>query len=239
LTFAAQGNLIPVTRRILADLETPLSAYRKIRGEGESFLFESVEGGEHIGRYSFVGCNPRAVIRQDGQHVQMIENGRVMESSVVGKDVKDGLEVIERVMKKYRAVAVPGLPRFTGGAVGFIGYEFIHDVEPVVPRPAQDELKTPVMYFLVADQLLIFDRVAQTITILVNAILDDAESPAEAYENATSEIERIISLLEQPGEHSAVAVTNEYPPVEFESNQTKEKFFANVEACLLYTSRCV
>ena len=230
LKYATQGNLIPVTRRILADLETPLSAYRKIRGQGESFLFESVEGGEHIGRYSFVGCNPRAVIRQDGQHVQMIENGRITESSVVGRDVKDGLEVIERVMKKYRAVAVPGLPRFTGGAVGFIGYEFIHDVEPSVPRPAQDEVKTPVMYFLVADQILIFDRVQQTITVLVNAILDDAESPADAYENATSEIERIIALLEQPSEHTAVAVTNEFPAVEFASNQTQEKFFANVEA---------
>ena len=64
LKLATQGNLIPVTRRLLADLETPLSAYRKIRGQGESFLFESVEGGEHLGRYSFVGCNPRAVIRQ-------------------------------------------------------------------------------------------------------------------------------------------------------------------------------
>src|SRR5665811_1279751 len=85
-------------------------------------------------------------------------------------------------------------------------------------------------YFLVADQLLIFDRVQQTITILVNAILDDAESPAEAYENATSEIDRIVSLLEQPSEHRAVAVTDEIPPVEFESNQTKDKFFTNVEA---------
>src|SRR5450755_1381474 len=213
LTFAAQGNLVPVTRRILADLETPLSAYRKIRGEGESFLFESVEGGEHIGRYSFVGCNPRAVIRQDGQHVQMFENGRVTETAMVGRDVKDGLEVVERVMKKYRAVAVPGLPRFTGGAIGFIGYEFIHDVEPVVPRPPQDELKTPAMYFLVADQLLVFDHVQQTITILVNAILEDAESPTEAYENATSEIDRIISLLEQPSEHTAIAVTDGIPPV--------------------------
>ncbi len=258
LKFAAQGNLIPVTRRILADLETPLSAYRKIRGAGESFLFESVEGGEHIGRFSFVGCNPRAVIRQDGQHVQMIENGRVTESFMVGAPVsgparpavsnfqsagsetgapatvRDGLEVVERVMKKFRAVAVPGLPRFTGGALGFIGYEFIHDVEPVVPRPPQDELKTPVMYFLVADQLLIFDRVQQTITILVNAILDDAESPTDAYENATSEIDRIISLLEQPGEHTAVGVTNDFPAVEFESNQSKEKFFANVEASKKY-----
>jgi anthranilate synthase component 1 len=253
LIYATQGNLIPVTRRILADLETPLSAYRKIRGAGESFLFESVEGGEHLGRYSFVGCNPRAVIKQTGNRVEVIENGKVVESfEVKGRagsplpaaneedarrarsdapyQIADGLEVIERVMKKYRAVAVPGLPRFTGGAVGFIGYEFIHDIEPVVPRPAHDELKTPVMYFLVADQLLIFDRVQQTITILVNAILDDAESSAEAYENATSEIDRIISLLEQPSEHQPISVPKEMPPVAFESNQTREKFFANVEA---------
>jgi anthranilate synthase component 1 len=247
LKLAVQGNLIPVTRRILADFETPLSAYHKISGQGESFLFESVEGGEHIGRYSFVGCNPRAVIKQTGNRVEVIENGKVVETFSVGgtgvppvvsavapETVRDGLEVVERVMKKYRAVAVPGLPRFTGGAVGFIGYEFIHDVEPVVPRPPHDELKTPVMYFLIADQLLVFDRVAQTITILVNAILGDEESPADAYENATAEIERLVSLLEQPSEHTAVGVTNEIPPVEFQSNQTKEKFSANVEAAKKY-----
>jgi len=228
--LATQGNLIPVARRILADLETPLSAYRKIRGQGESFLFESVEGGEHVGRYSFVGCNPRAVIRQDGQHVQMFENGRVTETAMVGRDVKDGLEVVERVMKKYRAVATPGLPRFTGGAIGFIGYEFIHDVEPTVPRPPQDELKTPVMYFLIADQLLTFDRAQQTITILVNAVLDNAESPTDAYENATSEIDRLVSLLEQPNEHQSVTLPDEVEPLAFESNQSKENFIANVEA---------
>src|SRR6267142_5859060 len=82
--LAAQGNLIPVTRRLLADIETPLSAYRKIRGAGELFLFESVEGGEHIGRYSFVGCNPRAIIRQTGGHVELIENGKVVKTYVVG-----------------------------------------------------------------------------------------------------------------------------------------------------------
>jgi anthranilate synthase component 1 len=245
--LAGQGNLIPVTHRLLADIETPLSAYRKIRGQGESFLFESVEGGEHLGRYSFVGCNPRAVIRQTGDRVEVVENGKVVENFLVRRTgivpvfefkngdrqdacptVRDGLEVVERVMKKYRAVALPGLPRFTGGAVGFIGYEFIHDVEPVVPRPPQDELGTPTMVFLIADQLLIFDRAAQTITILVNAILDDAESPADTYENATSEIERIISLLEQPSEHHPVTVPNEVPAIPFESNQTREKFSANV-----------
>ncbi len=234
LKLAKQGNLIPVTRRILADFETPLSAYRKIRGQGESFLFESVEGGEHIGRYSFVGCNPRAVIRQNGRHIQAIENGRVVENGFVGKDFKDGLEVVERIMKRYRAVDVPGLPRFTGGAVGFIGYEFIHDVEPIVPRPPQDELKTPVMYFLVADQLLIFDRVAQTITILVNAILEAGANPAEAYETATDEIERLVSLLEQPIQSAPVTAPTEVPSVPFEPNMTKEKFFANVEAAKKY-----
>src|SRR3954462_13422670 len=118
LKLATQGNLIPVTRRILADFETPLSAYHKIRGQGESFLFESVEGGEHLGRYSFVGCNPRAVIRQDGGQVVHFENGRVVGSYTVKKDassedkttVRDGLQVVERVLKRFRAVTLPQLP---------------------------------------------------------------------------------------------------------------------------------
>jgi anthranilate synthase component 1 len=261
LKLAAQGNVIPVTRRLLADIETPLSAYRKIRGAGESFLFESVEGGEHLGRYSFVGCNPRAVIKQTGNRVEVIENGRVVEkfevrsavvsaaagtqsqpphelqsptaggstaAGIAALQVRDGLTVVERVMNKYRAVLLPGLPRFTGGAIGFIGYEFIHDVEPVVPRPPRDELQTPTMVFLIADQLLIFDRVAQTITVLVNAFLDGAADPAEVYEDAVGEIERLVTLLEQPSEHHPVSLPGEVPPVPFESNITREKFFANV-----------
>src|SRR5947208_13830490 len=81
--LAAQGNLIPVTRKLLADFETPLSAYQKIRGEGESFLFESVEGGEHLGRYSFVGCNPRSVIKQTGNRIDVMENGNVVEKFAI------------------------------------------------------------------------------------------------------------------------------------------------------------
>jgi len=144
------------------------------------------------------------------------------------KCVKDGLEVVEHVLKRFRPVAMAGLPRFTGGAVGFIGYEFIHDVEPVVPRPPHDELNTPTMYFLIADELLIFDRVAQTITVLVNAVVNEAANPAESYENAVGEIERLVSLLEQPIEHFPVTVPRDVPNVPFESNVTKEKFRANV-----------
>jgi len=245
LKLADQGNLIPVTCRLLADVETPLSAYRKIRGQGESFLFESVEGGEHIGRYSFVGCNPRAIIRQVGQTVDVIENGKVIQSFTVqpaagaagapsAEGLRDGLEAVERVMRGYRPVAVPGLPRFTGGAIGFIGYEFIHDIEPVVPRPPRDDLQTPVIYFLIADELLVFDRVAQTITVLVNAVLSDAASPAEAYENAVGEIERLVSLLEQPSEHHPVIVREDVPALPFESNQSREDFLAHVRRAKQY-----
>lgn len=232
--LAAHGNLIPVTRRLLADFETPLSAYRKIRGQGESFLFESVEGGEHIGRYSFVGCNPRAVIRQQGNRVEVTEGGKTVQQFTVassGHDshtVRDGLAVVEGVLRRFRAVAVSGLPRFTGGAVGFLAYEFIHDVEPVVARPPKDELKTPAMYFLIAHELLIFDRVSQTITVLVNAVLDEAQSVDDAYESAVAEVERIVSLIEQPLEHTPVSVPREVPAIPFESNVPKEKFAANV-----------
>ena len=261
LKLAGQGNLIPVTCRILADIETPLSAYRKIRGQGESFLFESVEGGEHLGRYSFVGCNPRAVIKQTGNRIEVLEGGKVVEGFEVRRaavpaaaasqdqptsefqspaaggsaaagtaalHVRDGLEVVERLMRRYRPVDVPGLPRFSGGAVGFIGYEFIHDVEPIVPRPTHDELGTPVMYFIVADQLLVFDHVRQTITVLVNAAIDEATGPADAYESAVEEIERLLSLLEQPSEHHPVSLPGEVPSLPFTSNVAKEKFLANV-----------
>jgi anthranilate synthase component 1 len=247
LKLATQGNLIPVTRCLLADIETPLSAYRKIhRPGGESFLFESVEGGEHIGRYSFVGCNPRAIVRQIDDRVETLQNRKVVQTHRIRRtglarvegiaptgaereaEVKDGLEVVERLMQQYKPTTVPGLPRFTGGAVGFIGYEFIHDVEPVVPRPPADELQTPVMYFLIADQLLIFDRVKQTLTILVNALLDDAASPQEAYAEAVGEIERLVSLLEQPTEHHPVSIPEELPAIPFESNVAKQKFEDNV-----------
>ena len=236
LALAQQGNLIPVTRRILADFETPLSAYRKIRGHDESFLFESVEGGEHLGRYSFVGCSPRAVIKQTDGRVEVVSHGRVTEEFQIGGAaaaggatvVRDGLEVVERVLARYRAVPVAGLPRFTGGAVGFLGYEFIHDIEPVVPRPKRDDLHTPTLYFLIADELLIFDRVQQTITILVNAVVEEAASPAEAYENAVAEVERLVALLEQPIEHVPVTLPRETPQVPFESNVAKADFVANV-----------
>jgi len=234
LEFSQEGNLVPVCRTILADFETPLSAYQKIRGDSEAFLFESVEGGEHLGRYSFVGCNPRGVIRQLGSRVDVIEGGRIKTSYTISREpgenhVRDGLEVVEKVLDRYTPVDLPGLPRFTGGAVGFIGYEFIHDVEPVVPRPPTDDLNTPTMYFLIADELLVFDRVRQTITVIVNAVLEEGMRPEDVYEDAVGEVERLVTLLEQPTEHVPVSLPAKAPDVSFKSNMDKDAFLAHVE----------
>jgi anthranilate synthase component 1 len=165
--------------------------------------------------------------------VDLIENGRVTESFAIGQDAKDGLAVIEQVMRRFQPVPIPGLPRFSGGAVGFIGYEFIHDVEPVVPRPPRDDLQTPVLYFLIADELLVFDRVEQTITILVNAVLS-GQSPADAYEEATGEIDRLLTLLEQPLEHLPVDVPRDVPEIPFASNMSRAAFLENVELAKKY-----
>lgn len=226
----------------MGDFETPLSAYLKIRGQGESFLFESVEGGEHVGRYSFLGCSPRAVIRQIGDRVELLSQGRVVEQWRIDPQragsqpdcVRDGLEVVERVLGRYRAVDRPGLPRFTGGAVGFIGYEFIHDIEPVVPRPPRDELGTPTMLFLIADELLVFDRVDQSLTVLVNAFLREGKPPAEAYQDAVAEIERLVALLGKPAQHRLADIPTAVPEKPFQSNQPKERFLDNVRRARQY-----
>jgi anthranilate synthase component 1 len=242
IRLSGQGNTIPVTCRLLADFETPLSAYQKLRGAGEAFLFESVEGGEHLGRYSFVGCSPRAVIRQVADKVEVVEEGRVVETYTVcpgatNEDpflVSDGLKVVEKVMQRFRPVTTEDLPRFSGGAVGFLGYEFIHDVEPVVPRPPLDELHSPTLYFLIADELLVFDRVAQTLTVIVNAVLEDGSVPSEVYEDAVGEIERIVELLKQPSHYEPMCLPKEVNEIAFESNTTQQRFYENVQAAREY-----
>lgn len=250
IELAQQHNLIPVTCRLMADFETPLSAYLKLRGHGESFLLESVEGGEHLGRYSFVGCRPQVVIRQTGDLVEIVERGRVAHQAHIrpvhapawhrtgsGPDpdtVPDGLAVLERYMSQFRPAKFEDLPRFTGGAVGFIGYEFIHDIEPVVPRPPVDRLRTPTMYFLIADRLLVFDRVKQCIIVLVNARVPAPHLAAKAYETAVEELEQMIGALQKPVEYVPVAVPEALPDLPFESNMPKEKFLENVKRAKSY-----
>ncbi|MCS1409017.1 MAG: Anthranilate synthase component 1 [Verrucomicrobia subdivision 3 bacterium] len=237
--LATKGNLIPVTRQILADFDTPVSAYWKLRGKGETFLFESVEGGEHLGRYSFVGCNPKAVIRQWDDQVELCEQGKPKKTSYIKRkltdagssDVQDALEVVEAYLTRYQPVTLPALPnRFTGGAVGFIGYEFIHDVESVVPCPERNELGTPTVYFLITDELLVFDRVSQTITIIVNAKVEIGTDSdlTSGYQAAVGRIKTLIKALSQPVQYKPASLHQDAPPLDFQSNMEKDRFLTNV-----------
>ncbi len=177
LRLSRQGNVVPVRADLLADLETPVSAYAKLRGHGPAFLLESVEGGENVSRYSFIGCNPRKILR-------------------AAPGAADPLAALQEELAKYRPVSVPGLPPFTGGAVGYLGYEFIHSVEKSVPLAARDELGVPMMWFMLCDSVLAFDRAHQTMRLIVNAhVGDDANA---AYDAACAELQRMQVALAQP-----------------------------------------
>ena len=203
LELARHGNLIPVYREIVADVETPVSAYQKMAKSGGSFLLESVEGGERVGRYSFIGSHPRKVIR-----VNKADHG-------------DPLQAVENEMAQYKPVAIPGLPQFTGGAVGFLGYEYIHQIEPSVPKPERDDLHTPVLCFMITDTILIFDRVSQTLKVVANAHIDG--KPEAAYASACARIDEIIHELQQPLASRAVEFRKEAPEVHVDSNMTPER----------------
>lgn len=204
LELAKHGNLIPVYREIIADAETPVSAYQKMAKSGGSFLLESVEGGERIGRYSFIGSHPRKVIRVDKA------------------DHSDPLQAVEKEMAQYKPVAIRGLPRFTGGAVGFLGYEYIHQIEASVPKPERDDLHTPVLCFMITDTILIFDRVSQTIKVVANAHIDG--KPEAAYGSACARIDEIIHELQQPLAARALEFRTEAPEVHVDSNVTPERY---------------
>ncbi len=193
--LAAQGNVIPVYADLMADFETPVSAYAKLKNAGPSYLFESVEGGENLARYSFIGCRPRKIFICGPETTEVRAPGRPAQTIPTPADP---LTLIEEEMRGHKPVAVPGLPRFTGGAVGFIAYEYVTRVEPTVPAAAKDELGTPLLYFMLSDSLLIFDRAKQTLRLCVNAHVQD--SVGAAYDAAVAELHELFAMLRQPRE---------------------------------------
>ena len=193
--LAQRGNLIPVARQILADMETPVSAFRKIDSGNYAFLLESVEGGEQWGRYSFLGSNPSLVVRARGDRVEILRG----EGSEILPEIHDPFATLRWLLKDYRAVTVPGLPRFTGGLVGFLGYDAVRHLERL-PSLTQADLEIPEALFLLTDTLLIFDNVTHRITVVSNAIVRD-QTPSEverAYRESQQKIEAIIAALRRP-----------------------------------------
>ncbi|GHC07908.1 anthranilate synthase component I [Cerasicoccus arenae] len=192
LASAQTGDLVPVYADLTADFETPVSVYSKLRAHAPAFLFESIVGGEHISRYSFVGCSPRRIIASWPEKTVITErDGSTSEIPTPA----DPLTLIEEALAPWKAVAIPGMPPFIGGAVGFLGHEYIHRVEPTVPPAAEDVLGMPLMWFALMDTVVAFDHAKQIIRIVSNARLEDGVAPESIYAAACAEIERIIDLL--------------------------------------------
>lgn len=197
LELAAQGNVIPVYLDLMADFETPVSAYAKLRHDGPAYILESVEGGENLYRYSFIGCRPRKVFACGPETTEIRRPGRAPE---VIPTPEDPMDLVAAELAGHRPVKLPGMPRFTGGAVGYIGYEYITRIERSVPAAPRDELGIPMVYFMMSDTLLIFDRVKQTLRLCVNAHVASAADAGAAYEAAVLEIRSLHSVLCQPRE---------------------------------------
>ncbi len=228
LRQCGQGNVVPVYADLMADFETPVSAYARLRAFGPAYLLESIEGGDTVSRYSFIGCRPRRIFACYADTTEIREPGHPTRRVPTPHDP---LKLIEAEIAGYRPVPVPGMPRFMGGAVGYIGYEYIHRVEPTVPEAAREELGLPLVYFMLSDTLLMFDRAKQTLRLCVNAHVDSAAGPAAAaaYEAAVAELHSLHEVLKQPCLLESTILVDppkiEVPP----SNFTRPEFERMVE----------
>lgn len=225
--LAAKGNLIPVYREIMADMDTPVSAFMKIDDGAYSFLLESIEGGEKWARYSFIGGSPAVVLRSRGRCVEVLRRGNateILESS-------DPLELIREYLARFRPVEIEGLPRFFGGAVGYLGYDMVRFFE-TLPSSNPAAIGAYDSCFLITDTLVIFDNVRQKIKVVANAHLDGV-SVDEAYRDATLRIDALIARLKMP---VTIPTPQKMPrsPVAFRSNVSREDFEAAVDRAKEY-----
>jgi anthranilate synthase component I len=221
--LAAKGNLIPLYQEILADFETPVSAFSKIDHGASAYLLESVEGGEKWARYSFLGSGtPIVIFEQDGEVVvkKAAQRNRLRISQ---RDNETPLDRVRQVMAAYRPVTVPGLPRFVGGAVGYLSYDVVGYFE-TLPSRRKEDAGLPLVAFLLTDTLLIFDNVAQMIKVVANAHIG-SDKPAEirrAYADATARIDAMIRRLKKP--HRRRPSPRRKKPMTFTSNMSRADF---------------
>jgi anthranilate synthase component 1 len=219
--MAGRGNIVPIYREVAADLETPVSAYLKVARGQHSFLLESVEGGERLARYSFIGTEPYRVLRTGND-------------ASGGETAGDPLLPIEDELRRFTPVPVDGLPRFNGGAVGYMGYECARFYEKL-PVPDADPQALPEAVFVFTDTLLVFDHLQHTIKVVSHARLDgDIDA---AYRQATWKIEELVQRLAQPLSrlpYETAAAANDGA---FVSNNTRAEFMRKVEKAKEYIYR--
>ncbi len=207
---AKKGNLIPVYREILADTETPVSAFMKLNRSEHCFLLESIEGGEKWAQYSFLGFNPSIIFRSKGKNITIIR-GKKTEDILSD----DPLSVLSNIMAGYNPVEVEGLPRFFGGAVGYIAYDMVRFFENL-PDDTEDDLDWYDSYLMITDTILVFDNLKHNVKVVCNVHLNTKHSLDAVYRRAITAIDKIISLLNKP--LRKIAKNDKPKKVEIKSN---------------------
>jgi anthranilate synthase component I len=192
---ARRGNLVPLVRELVADMDTPPSLFRRLDDGRTSFLFESVEGGEKWGRFSFIGTGARAVFRANGADIEWSEGGRTHRERVAG----DPLEFLRAKLAAYRPVHLDGLdlPRFLGGAVGMISYHWVRFVEKI-PDTNPDETQMPDLWFVLPETIVVYDNVRKTAFIVRHVEIAPGANVAELYRKASAELEAVVRKLRTP-----------------------------------------
>lgn len=228
--LTTKGNLIPLSKELMADQETPLSVYRKLTAEAPShtFLLESVEGGEHLGRFSFIGFEPRKIIKISGNELTIREGTSERRETIQGEP----LAVVQKEMGGFTTVPVAGMPRFIGGAVGYAGYEYLSRIEPV-GRAKQNDLGAPDLYFMLMDSVVVFDRVRQSMQIVVHAHIQDGDL-RKIYDETVRRIETIEARLRKALPSDLLPLVQDYPSANFESTTPKEHFLQIVSKAKQY-----
>jgi anthranilate synthase component 1 len=227
-TLAQKGNLIPVYREILADVETPVSVLMKLQNKDHVFLLESVEGGEKWGRFSFLGTDAGVVFRVRGAQVLIEENGTSSAYEHKGRP----LEGLRRLLSRYQPVSLPGLPRFYGGAVGFLGYEMVRYFEKLPPSPP-DDLNLDDAIFVISDSLMIFDNIRHTIKVVACAYTKNTDSLKASYDDSCRRIDDMIDTILAPASPQRVP-ESDAGDAQFQSNMTPEEYMAAIQKAKEY-----
>lgn len=189
---AKKGFVIPIYREILADLETPVSAFRKLSKKSKySFLLESVEGGENIGRYSFLGIDPYITFQSKDNRYRVVSGNKINQGTT-----NDPLDKLKSIMKSFQSFYVDGLPRFTGGAVGYIAYPMIRFWEKI-PKGKPDDLQIPDMFFLITEIVVVFDHVQHKMKIICNVFIKNSDKRFlnKIYDRAVNKIDAVVKKL--------------------------------------------
>jgi anthranilate synthase component 1 len=214
MEMSKEYNLIPVFTDLLVDMDTPISIFKKVCNGSQVYLLESVEGGENLARYSFIGLEPFV------SYIYNKSTGNVEDSTGITEMKGDPLEILKKIMDKYNAPKVEGLPRFYGGAVGYFGYDLVRHIE-TIPKDTVDDLDIPDCKFIITRLVLIFDHVKHRVKIVYNS--EPGDNLAEAYQKAVDRINCIKKMISDPPLKSSI-MEKAICTGEFTSNMTKEEF---------------